>query len=207
MRLDAYPSYPHPDALPVALHPGAEGRSTGSLTLEARASRGLETVIDDVAFDGASLARSPSSAHRLLYATQPLQRALHLSGTPRITLRLSSSRPAANLSVWLVMLPWVEGPNGEANVVTRGWADPQNYRSVEEGEPLERGRFYDVGFTLEPDDQIIPAGRRLGLLIFSSDREFTLWPPAGTELTVDLSATRLELPVVGGPEAAREALR
>jgi X-Pro dipeptidyl-peptidase len=42
-------------------------------------------------------------------------------------------------------------------------------------------------------------------MIFSSDREFTLWPPAGTELTVDLDATRLFLPVVGGEGAWREA--
>ncbi|MFC1574974.1 CocE/NonD family hydrolase C-terminal non-catalytic domain-containing protein, partial [Gemmatimonadota bacterium] len=53
-------------------------------------------------------------------------------------------------------------------------------------------------FDLQPDDQIIAAGQRIGLMIFSSDREFTLWPPPGTELTVDLDATSLELPVVGG---------
>ena len=92
-------------------------------------------------------------------------------------------------------------------MVTRGWADPQNFRSLDQGEPLERGRFYEVRFELEPDDQIIPAGRQLALMIFSSDREFTLWPPAGTELTIDLAGTRLELPVVGGAEAAGGALR
>jgi X-Pro dipeptidyl-peptidase len=207
MELDDYPSYPHPDARPVVLHPGAGGRDIGSLSLEAPESQGRETLIDDVAFEGAALARAPSLAHRLLYTTQPLQRDLHISGTPRISVRLSSSRPAANLSVWLVMLPWVDGPEGEVNVITRGWADPQNHRSLEVGEPLERGRFYDVSFTLEPDDQILPVGRQLALMIFSSDREFTLWPPAGTELTIDLGGTRLELPVVGGPEAAGAALR
>jgi nitronate monooxygenase len=36
-------------------------------------------------------------------------------------------------------------------------------------------------------------------MIFSSDREFTLWPEPGTKLTVDLDATSLELPVVGSP--------
>jgi X-Pro dipeptidyl-peptidase len=37
--------------------------------------------------------------------------------------------------------------------------------------------------------------------VFSSDREFTLRPQAGTELTVDLAGTALRLPVVGGPLA------
>jgi X-Pro dipeptidyl-peptidase len=35
-------------------------------------------------------------------------------------------------------------------------------------------------------------------MIMSTDRDFTLWPDPGTELTVDLDATTLELPVVGG---------
>jgi X-Pro dipeptidyl-peptidase len=206
-ELDAQADYPHPDAAPIVLRPGAGGRDVGTLGPDRPATQGRETLTDDVAFDGASLASAPTSANRLLYATPPLARDLHLSGTPRITVRLSSSRPAANLSVWLVTLPWVDGPNGQANVVTRGWADPQNHRSLEDGEPLEPGRFYDVSFALEPDEQIVPAGRRLGLMIFSSDREFTLWPPPGTELTVDLDGTRLELPVVGGADVLRAALR
>ncbi len=56
-------------------------------------------------------------------------------------------------------------------------------------------------FGLEPDDQVIPAGERLGLMIFSSDRDFTLWPRPGAVITVDLDETSLELPVVGGAEA------
>jgi len=42
-------------------------------------------------------------------------------------------------------------------------------------------------------------------MIFSSDPEFTLLPEAGTELTVDLDATALELPVVGGLKAYQAA--
>jgi len=43
-------------------------------------------------------------------------------------------------------------------------------------------------------------------MIFSSDKDFTLWPPPGTELTVDLDATSITLPVVGGAEAIAQAL-
>jgi X-Pro dipeptidyl-peptidase len=62
-----------------------------------------------------------------------------------------------------------------------------------------------VTFTLQPTDQVIPAGKRIGLMIFSSDREYTLWPQPGTELTVELRGTSLTLPVVGGAEAMRAA--
>ena len=61
-------------------------------------------------------------------------------------------------------------------------------------------------FALQPDDQVIPAGARIGLMIFSSDKFFTLHPEPGTTLTVDLGRTRLSLPVVGGSEALRRAL-
>ena len=44
-------------------------------------------------------------------------------------------------------------------------------------------------------------------MIFSSDRDFTLWPPAGTKLSVDLDATSLELPIVGGQAAFERAVQ
>ena len=67
------------------------------------------------------------------------------------------------------------------------------------------GEFYELSFDFQPDDQVIPAGQRIGLMIFSSDKDFTLWPKPGTELTVELGATSIELPVVGGPKALRRA--
>jgi X-Pro dipeptidyl-peptidase len=38
-------------------------------------------------------------------------------------------------------------------------------------------------------------------MIMSSDREFTLWPAPGTELTVDLDASSFTIPIVGGAQA------
>jgi X-Pro dipeptidyl-peptidase len=117
-----------------------------------------------------------------------------------IKIRAASSKPAVNLSVWLVALPWNNAQNAKItdNIITRGWADLQNHKSMRESAPLVPGQFYEMKFELEPDDQIIPAGKQIGLLIFSSDRDFTLWPDPGTELTVDLDGTVLTLPVVGG---------
>ena len=202
-----YPDYPNPAARAVTLHPSPGGARGGQLTLERQGERITEKLVDNVEFSGAALAAAETSPHRLLYSTAALASPLHLSGTPRVKVRLASSKPAANLSVWLVVLPWTDGPIGPANLITRGWADPQNHRSLrkggnydsrDRGEPLEAGRFYDVTFSLQPDDQVIPAGKRIGLMIFSSDRDFTLWPTPGTELTVDVGRTSIELPIVGG---------
>ena len=136
-----------------------------------------------------------------------LTEAVHLSGTPRITIKLASNKPAANLSVWLVSLPWNDNKNAKItdNIITRGWADPQNHRSLTESEPLVPGRFYDMTFDLQPDDQVIPVGQQIGLMIMSSDREFTLRPDPGTELTIDLDATSIQLPLVGGVKAFSKA--
>jgi X-Pro dipeptidyl-peptidase len=155
------------------------------------------------------LAQAEWTNHRLIYVTPKLTDTVHLSGTPRVTMTLASSKPAANLSMWLVSLPWNASRNAKItdNIITRGWADPQNHRSLTESEPLVPGRFYQLTVDLQPDDQIIAKGQQIGLMIFSSDREFTLRPRPGTELTIDLDATSLELPVVGGSAAWDRALR
>ena len=102
-------------------------------------------------------------------------------------------------------LPWTDSRNITDDVITRGWADPQNYQSLTQSSPLEPGRFYDLSFTLQPDDQVVQPGEKIGLMIFSTDRDFTLWPNPGTELNIDLDHTALELPVVGGAAAFAEA--
>lgn len=201
-----YPDYPNPEASAVTLYPGAGGVQTGSLSTSPTPRQGTETLVDNFSFSGAALARAEWTNHRLLYTTPELTESVHLSGTSKITIRLSSCEPAANLSVWLVSLPWVEGRRPRGGLITRGWADPQNHSSLTESEPLVPGRFYEMTFELQPDDQIIAAGQKIGLMIFSSDREFTLWPEPGTELTVDLDGTSIELPVVGGQEALNRAI-
>lgn len=194
-----YPAYPHPEAQPVRFYPAPGGRGVGGLTLEGPTPAGtLEMLTDDVAAPGAKLAAAPLSENRLIYATPVLEAPVHISGTAKLTIRVASSKPAANLSVWLVSLPYTGSRNINDDIITRGWADVQNHKSLTESEPLEPGKFYDLTFELEPDDQIIPVGQQIGLMIFSSDRDFTLWPGAGTELTVDLEGTVLELPIVGG---------
>ncbi len=216
-----YADYPNPASAPVTLHPQAGGIEMGALSFTAGAQQVRETLVDNFSFDGVTLARAEWSNHRLIYATPELMEPVHISGTPRVTIRMAANKPAANLSVWLVALPYTEpqaagrggrgGAAGDApppeftSLITRGWADPQNAKSLTKGEPLEPGKFVDVTFNLQPDDQIIPKGKRIGVMIMSSDRDFTLWPHPGTELTIDLDGTIIVLPVVGGADALRRA--
>ncbi len=205
-----YPDYPNPEATGVRLYLDAGGNDVGGLTASERSATGAtsrERLVDDVSIDGMTLASQARSSNRLLYATPTLSEALHISGLASVEIRVAADREAANLSVWLVSLPITAGGTLNSNIITRGWADPQNRNSLRESAPLVPGEFVDLAFDLQPDDQVIPAGQRIGLMIFSSDREFTVWPEPGTELTVELAGTSLELPVVGGLDAYERAVR
>jgi X-Pro dipeptidyl-peptidase len=200
-----YADYPNPAAEVVSLRPGGGGAGVGQLGLGDETG-GIEGFVDDVSLTGGELAALDASAARLVYATPTLTQPVHLSGTPRLSIRLASDAAAPNLSVWLVSLPWNAEGTVNANIINRGWADPQNADSWRESRPLEPGQFVELTFDLQPDDQIIPAGQRIGLMIFGSDREFTLWATPGTAIEVDLAGTLLELPVVGGAAALAGAL-
>jgi len=202
----SYADYPHPEAAVVVLSPGKGGVQTGTLQREQVSGQGMEMLVDNFSFSGAVLAKAEWTEHRLLYATPKLTEPLHLSGTARLSLRIASDKPAANLSVWLVSLPWTGSERITDDVITRGWADVQNHLSLTTSEPLVPGQFYDVAFDLQPDDQIIQPGEQIGLMIFSSDRDFTLWPDPGTRLTIDLDATSITLPIVGGDTAFDKAV-
>ena len=205
-----YADYPNPDAKPVTVYPAANG----ALSTKSIPSQGTQELIDDVAIAAPDLAKASTSPNRLIFSGPELKTPLHLSGYPTIHIRLASSAPRANLSVYLVQLPWADGPIGNANLITRGWAAPTNYRSLTKGgdyhsmlpgTPLKPGEFVDLTFDLEPCDLIIPAGKRIGLMILSSDHDFTLWPKPGTKLTVDLDKTHIAIPVVGGIDALEKA--
>ncbi len=200
----AYADYPHPDAKMVTLYPQSGGLKVGALDQAKAEGQGSETLTDNVSIGGKKLAAKAESENRLLFASPVLTAPAHISGTAKLKIRVSSDKPAVNLSVWIVSLPWdKEAKTLNANLITRGWADPQNHESLTESKPLEPGKFYDLEFDLQPDDQIIPAGQQIGLMIFSSDRDFTLWPDPGTKLTVDLDATELHLPIVNGSDGLK----
>ncbi len=205
----AMDQFPHAEASPVVVYPHYGHNNTGTLSLEKSPEAKRDTLKDDYRIEVKDLVSLEHAQNRLLFVSPVLQKNIHLSGTPKVTLRVSSNKQAANLSVYLVSLPWEEGKHVPvyANLVNRGWADPQNHRSLTAGEPLKVGEFYDISFELQPDDQMLFPGQQLGLLIFSSDQEFTLHPEPGTLLYIDLSATRIELPVVGGEKAVEKAIR
>ena len=164
-------------------------------------ARELETVIDDSSIDANVLIAAAQSPHRLVYQTAELTAPVHMSGIPRVSLELRFDQPAAVVSAAVVDYR----ADGTARLVTRGWADPQNHESIWRTSPIKPGREYKIEFELQPHDYEFQAGSRIGLVVMSTDRLFTLRPPAGTTLKLDTHASKAVLPIVGGAGALATA--
>jgi len=197
-----YADWPDPatEDMTLTLKPG--GAERGGLAFAPPSSAAQETLTDDARINASTLMNAASSPNRLIYQTAPLKRPVRISGSPKVSLRMAFSK-RANLSAALVSFP--EGA-GNGTIVTRGWMDPENRTSDYTSEPVEPGTFYRLNFTSQAKDTVIAAGRRLALMVFSSDREYTIRPAPGTELTLDLARSTFTLPVVGGYAALAPAL-
>lgn len=120
---------------------------------------------------------------RLAFLTSPLEKKTTLSGTSVVSLNFSVlNRKAANITVAVVEYT----KSGNAKIITRGWADAQNYRDISAGEKLVPGKAYQMAFNLEPKQYVLEAGSKLGILVASTDYEYTLRPAEGTELVINL---------------------
>jgi X-Pro dipeptidyl-peptidase len=141
------------------------------------------------------LVPAPDTAdpNRLAYTTAPVTAATRISGTVRLDLRLAvDNRADANVTGLLVDY----APDGAATIVSRGWTDPQNRTSISTSRPLVQRTLYSLKFGMQPKDYVFAAGHRIGLVVVSTDYDYTLRPAPGTQLRLDPRASTLTLPVV-----------
>ena len=198
-----YATWPVPGAAPVALSlvpAGAEGQ--GRLVVERPSrSRSEESFTDNATIDADALAAAATSPHRLLYQTGTLSAAVHVSGVPEVSLRMSFGAPAAIVSAMLIDYR----SSGKPFIVSRGWADPQNRESIEKTTAVVPGQAYTIRFELQPHDYVFAPGSRIGLMVLSSDQLFTQRPPPGTKVTLQASESSFTVPVAGGRAALLKA--
>jgi X-Pro dipeptidyl-peptidase len=194
--------WPLPGARQARLHLSARSSTApGDLSTRRRhRSRDQEFVDSGRTLDTDDvLIQNPDTAHpnRLIYRSPVLSRDVRISGTPWVSLEMAiENRNAANLTAVLVDY----GPEPPV-MVTRGWMDPQNRYSLSRSVPIKRGREYDFRWDLQPDDYLFKAGHRIGLVVVSTDYDYTLQPLPGTELELEPDDSELRLPVVGGSSA------
>lgn len=198
-----YANWPDPAAREVGLRFAAtDATAPGTLTTGKPPKAKVEQSFVDEGrtIHPDTLVSNPdtASANRLAYRSPALTQSVRISGRPEMRLRMAiDNKPDANLTAYLVDY----GPAGSTaapTVVTRGWMDPQNRKSAARTQPVKQGKLYDYRWTMEPKDYVFPAGHRIGVVVFSSDQEYTLLPLGGTELRVAPNDSELRLPVVGG---------
>jgi X-Pro dipeptidyl-peptidase len=217
-------SWPVPGTAPVPYFLGAGGDL-------GRLPTGFGTrqpFTDDPTRTAEQLVANENSAdpNRLAYLTSPLDRAVRLSGTPRVTVHASVDGRSPYLTALLVdygtdvrfagfrRLPETDcvGPGIPEDpgcfarreyvtaetpfqIVSRGWLDVRNRLSPAVTQPIEPGREYTFSWDLQPQDHVFAAGHRIGLVLISTDRDYTLRYPAGTVITTHLGFSNIRLPV------------
>ncbi len=87
-------------------------------------------------------------------------------------------------------------------IMTRGWLDAAHRDSLTSQKPLQPGRWYTVTWELNAHDALLPRGRVLGLVLTVSDTQYTIPSSTGATVQVDLSRSRLNLPVALSPGRA-----
>ena len=120
---------------------GAQRRARGCA---APPKQGTEKLVDDVEFSGAGAREGRAVAAIGCSTRRPSSTApVHISGL-RARSRCGSRRASRRriCRSGSCMLPWTDGPIGPANLITRGWADPQNHDVAHERRrlPLEDAR-------------------------------------------------------------------
>jgi X-Pro dipeptidyl-peptidase len=98
--------------------------------------------------------------------------------------------------------------------VARGSVDGLNLYDYSTPTPLVPGQFYDFSFNLYPTDYIFEAGHQIAVVVVSSYGSLTC-SGTGTgctasnsgrpNITIDVSNSRITLPIVGGLQAATAA--
>ncbi|MEU8037757.1 Xaa-Pro dipeptidyl-peptidase [Streptosporangium sp. NPDC049078] len=195
-----YPEWPEPTSADTELNlaPSTDG-TAGVLTADkTRQGKPVtETIVDDASKRALALADAVTSPNRLAYKSGALTDAVRLSGTPQVSLRMSFGQPAANVTALLVDYD----QNGKAKIITRGWTDPQNRKSISKTEPVKPGSPYRLDFDMQPHDYVFAAGHRIGVVLLSSDYEYTIRPTPGAKLHLDTTKSTVTLPLVGGATA------
>jgi X-Pro dipeptidyl-peptidase len=196
------PDWPAPAATTAGLRLSASSATApGRLTTgQPRRSRDQSFTDNGRLLDTDEvLIQNPDQAHpnRLVYRSPALSRAVRMSGTPWVELEMSiDNRRAANLTAVLVDY----GPEA-ATMVTRGWLDPQNRDRIDRSQPIQKRREYAFRWDLQPDDYVWQPGHRIGLVVVSTDHDYTIRPDPGTELTLDPDDSEIRMPIVGGASA------
>ncbi len=68
-------------------------------------------------------------------------------------------------------------------LITEGWRDPQNRRSLSRTEVVQPGRRYQLDVTMQANDYVFAPGHRIAFVVMQSEEDYTILPPAGNKMS------------------------
>jgi X-Pro dipeptidyl-peptidase len=130
----------------------------------------------------------------LTYQSEPLSAPVRIAGSPVLDALITDSSDHGQLSPSLLDI----APDGSATVISRGHLNLLYRNSLEFARPVTPGAPTRARVRFAPQDQTIPAGHRIGLIVAGSN---VVWAvpdlPAGNTYDVRNGTSRLLLPIVG----------
>jgi putative CocE/NonD family hydrolase len=135
--------------------------------------------------------QSMDDSHSVVFDTNPLDADLEILGAGALKVRVAATKPVAHLAIRISEVT----PEGQSWLVTYGILNLTHRDGHEHPIPLVPGHAYDVEIPLNFTAHKFAKGAKVRAAISES-----LWPlvwpsPEVTDLTLDLGATTLELPV------------
>lgn len=193
------PTWPPPDTRDVALTLAAdEATAAGSLGLtsaDATYTDGNKALTEEAMFLGAG---GDSS---LTFLSAPLDRAVRISGPPRLDLDATTSAASTHITPVL----FEQDPEGGHAVITRGFLNSRNRDGLDTSTDLPPDAPWSPLVDMWDTDYVVPAGHRVGLLVSSSNAAWALPDTTQATNTVhlgdDVGASTLVLPVSAGHAA------
>jgi hypothetical protein len=189
--------WPAPTIQPRVFHLGRGALHDAPQPTETARCHGDQIVglakVEWVPFAPTELPREQSAddARSLVFDSAPLAEDIEILGAPNFHVRVASDRPQAKIAVRLTEV----GQDGKSWLVSYGLLNLTHRGGHEAPQALTPGRAYDVAVPLNFTAHKFRKGARIRAALSES-----LWPlvwpsPEVAALTIDLAATRLELPV------------
>jgi X-Pro dipeptidyl-peptidase len=181
---------------PVGTHQLAlELGRDGSGGLLAPTAAGAPASFTDLgtSSEEAELKAGPSSERTwLYYQSAPLTTTMRIAGSPVLDADITDSADHGQLSPTLLDV----APDGTATPISRGHLNLQYREGVTFAKSVPTDGPFRARVRLAPQDQTVPAGHRIGLIVAGSN---VVWAvpdaPAGTTISVRNGTSRLLLPI------------
>lgn len=236
--------WPAAGSVATTLHPGAVTGGLGALGMAPDPAAGSASYAASLQEDDSPTALTRGAAEpraakdRLVFTSPALDHDVRISGTPRMSVRVTPGAGDTDVSVALVDYgpqTIVDTPSDDELVLlktgtaygqstpadrgeyydetlatrstgsfvfSRGIGNTAHHESLQAYTPVPAGDTIDLAWDLQPVDHVIPAGHRLGIIVYNdglrsaADEDGSRVVTAGS--TVDLAHSSIVVPVVGG---------